>query len=312
MISKTSTSTASVVFLNPRTCGVYKDGGTRYVVDATTGKRTKDIDDELNAHVDAWLAGKTAAGEAEIPLDEVFKRQVLVPTYYDPRYEQAMTTFLKKNKLDGTTIGELVDRGVLSIRGGHGSPGNDQRIGNIPYIKVSDLRALRVNINPTNLIPEGLAKEMWGGNSSGLQEWDLLSPNRASSNIGEFCILLPGEERIVVTKEVYVFRIEKTDGGWDPFYLLWALSLRPVRRQWSRVALMQTNREDVGDRYREIILPKPQSPSWAKDVSQPFREYFTTLAASRRKLGESLAGSQENGFEYIASVAEMTSQHRKP
>lgn len=300
-----SKKTPSVVFLNPRTCGVYKDGGARYVVDATSGRRSKVIDDELNAQVDAWLAGKSTSGEADIPIPDVFTRQVLVPTYYDPRYKHAITEFLKKHKLDGITIGELLDQGVLSVRGGHGSPGNDQRIGTVPYIKVSDLRALRVNINPTNLIPEGLAKEMWGEETSGLQAWDLLSPNRASSNIGEFCILLPGEERVVLTKEVYVFRIEKSDGGWDAFYLLWALCLKPVRRQWSRVALMQTNREDVGDRYREIVLPRLKSKDWANDVSRPFREYFTSIATARAKFGKSLAQSQQEGFDYIASVAGM-------
>lgn len=295
----------TVVFLNPKTCGVYKDGGTRYVVDSGTGRRSTNVDDELNTFVDAWLAGKSPPGEARITLEDVAKRQVLVPTYYDPRYEDAVAKFLGKNGLASIALGTLMDNGILTVRGGHGSPGNDQRIGTVPYIKVSDLRALRVNINPTNLIPEGLAKEMWRGEESGLRPWDLLSPNRASSNIGEFCILLPGEERIVMTKEVYVLRVGKSAEGWDPFYLLWALSLKPVRKQWSRIALMQTNREDVGDRYREVIVPQPKSPAWAREVSAPFRDYFTSLASAREKFGRLLKASQDAGFEYIASIAEM-------
>jgi hypothetical protein len=62
---------------------------------------------------------------------------------------------------------------------------------------------------------------------------------------------------------------------------------------------MQTNREDCGDRYREIVLPKPKSAAWANEASAAFRDYFTTLAAARTKF---LAELTASGFEYIASA----------
>ena len=37
----------TVAFLNPLTCGIYKDGQARYKTDPTTGRRTTDIDNEL-------------------------------------------------------------------------------------------------------------------------------------------------------------------------------------------------------------------------------------------------------------------------
>jgi type I restriction enzyme M protein len=222
-----------VVLLNPRTCGVYKDGGRRYRVDPDTGKRLSELDDELNDHVDAYRAGQIPDGLAEITVAEAFKRRVLVPRYFDDRFVAPMREFLATNKLKPVTIGELLDTRVLTLRGGHGSPSNDVRRGSVPYIKVSDIRALRVNINPTNLVSQNLAEGLWRGKSSGLKPWDLISPNRASSNIGEFAILLPGEEDVVLTKEMFVFRVARPgEGGWDPFYLHWALCLRPVREQW--------------------------------------------------------------------------------
>ncbi len=62
---------------------------------------------------------------------------------------------------------------------------------------------------------------------------------------------------------------------------------------------MQTNREDVGDRYREILIPTPRSAEWAKAVSEPFRRYFTTIAEARERFLSELAQSQ---YEYIASA----------
>jgi type I restriction enzyme M protein len=62
---------------------------------------------------------------------------------------------------------------------------------------------------------------------------------------------------------------------------------------------MQTNREDVGDRWREILLPAPKNSEWAASVSRPFRDYFSTIASSRKKFLDEVTAS---GREFIASV----------
>jgi type I restriction enzyme M protein len=289
---------SDVVFLNPRTCGIYKDGGPRYKTDHRTGRRTDQIDNELKEHVEAYLASKNAPGQALVPLESIFGNRVLVPTYYDDRYNEQVRKLVEKLGTTTITLGDLIDDGTIRVRGGHGSPGNDQRSGHIPYVKVSDIRGLRVNINPTNLVTESVARRYWRGGVSGIETWDLVTPNRASSNIGEFAIILPGEEQVVITKEVFVLRVMNRELI-DPFYLLWALSLKSVRDQWRRIALMQTNREDCGNRYREVLLPRALSKGWADRVSQPFRDYFTTMAAARTTFMKNVA---EDTVEYVANV----------
>jgi type I restriction enzyme M protein len=286
------------VFLNPRTCGIYKNGGPRYRTDASTGRRTDEIDNELKEHVAAYLAGRRVAGMAKVSVRTAFQNQNLVPTYYDERYNASIRELVDRLGVETISVGDMLDEGWITVRGGHGSPGNDQRSGIIPYIKVSDIRGMRVNINPTNLVPESVAKRLWRADSSGLQAWDLITPNRASSNIGEFAVLLPSEEQIVVTKEVFVFRVVD-ETLFNHFYLLWALSLKAVREQWRRVALMQTNREDCGSRYKEILLPKPPSAEWAEDAAKAFQEYFSTIADAKPAFLDAIAS---DGNEYIPSV----------
>lgn len=292
------TFTYPVSFLNPRTCGIYKNGSERLKTDPVTGKRTDKIDNELLESVIDFNSGKDSDCRFDVPANDVFTKKVIVPTYFDTRHNASTLTVLKRLKVKGITIGELLDKKVICVRGGHGSPGNDQRIGEIPYIKVSDIRALRMNVNPTNLIPIKVAEGFWRGKESGLHAWDVLTPNRASSNIGEFAIIMPGEERVVLTKEMFVFRV-LNDAIWDSFYLFWALCLQCVREQWRRIVLMQTNREDCGDRYREIILPLPPNKSWAQSMSLPFKQYFTTVANARSAFINSLQGG---GLSMIASA----------
>lgn len=289
-----------VLFLNPNTCGIYKNGGPRYKVDPATGSRTTEIDNEMADQVGAFLAGKPVPGLVEVAPDDVFRKGVLVPRYYDSRREEPFLALCKAKGWESVSLGDLEDGCVLKFRGGHGSPPNDKRTGHIPYVKVSDIRSLRVNINPTNLVSDVVAQQFWRGPNSGLLAWDLLTPNRASSNIGEFAILLPGEEQVVLTKEVFVVTVVGgQESGWSPFYLLWALCLRAVREQWQRVTLMQTNREDVGKRYREILVPQPESKEWADEVCAAFRDYFTIIAEARTRFRATLNTS---GLEYIASA----------
>ena len=153
-----------------------------------------------------------------------------------------------KDKLPGftmCTLGSLIDDGIITVRGGHGSPSADVRTGDIPYIKVVDLRAGRVNPNSTNMVSEAIAQKFWNGTNSGIKAWEIATPSRASKNIGEPCMVMPGQERMVFTKEILLFSVSP-DAPIDPFYLFWAMRLQDVQSQWQRVIFMQTNREDWG------------------------------------------------------------------
>lgn len=305
------------------TCGLTKGGRYLPVVDPNTGKRVQVLDKETGASIDAiddkLLLDVRALREGNetdtlrhIPTSEV-KLSCAVPTYYDRRFDEEFRLAMGDHVFDGftsKTIGELFDAGLIDIRNGHGSPSQDERIGDVPYIKVSDLRAGLVNINPTNMIPLSVAERFWKGKNSGLQAFDLICPERTSKNIGDFCILLPGQERVVATKEVIVIRA-KEGAPFDQFYLMWALSLKIVRNQWKRVVFMQTNREDVGDRFHEIALPIPPSRDRADKVSCEFRDYYQSLASARSKLASYLLTDGLHHFFLAGAPEDVSTEGEK-
>ena len=278
------------------TCGLTKGGRLLPLVDQTTGQRIQEedpetgelvdaIDDVLKVDMEALRDGVSTPTLRYVDASDVSLRAA-VPTFYDRRFDDAFDEAMKEEKFaafTSVTIGELIKSKVLSIRNGHGSPTQSVRVGKVPYIKVSDLRAGLVNINPTNRVPVAVAEKFWRGENSGLRAWDLLCPERTSKNIGDFCMLMPGQEQVVTTKEVIVIRPGEK-ATFDPFYLMWALTLSIVRDQWRRVIFMQTNREDVGERYFDIRIPVPRDADHASSVSQPFRDYYQRLAAARDDL----------------------------
>lgn len=290
---------SKVVVSNAATCGINKDGAEQFKVDRETGERSKEIDDRLYEDALKLQQGKFVSPSLSVcDISEIFKVRVASPTYFDRSTVARFEKFIKAEDFESASLAELEADGLIAVSNGHGSPSLDQRLGDVPYIKVSDLRAGQVNVNPTNLVPRTLAEGFWRGPTSGLQAYDLLSPERASKNIGDFCVLMPGQEDVVLTKEVIVIRATK-DAPFDQFYLLWALTLRVVRDQWKRIVLMQTNREDVGDRTFEIRIPLPKSKKAGEKVSEPFRRYYLELEQARTRFSSELAKSNFKHHVFI-------------
>lgn len=290
------------------TCGLTKGGRLLPQVDPATGARVqvKDpetgelidaVNDKLLEDMNALREGKSTETLRFIDRADVSLRTA-VPVFYDRRFDEAYAAAMKTPRFadfSSAKLGELVKDGQVTITGGHGSPSVDQRVGDVPYIKVSDLRAGFVNINPTNRVPHKIAEKHWGGTDSGLKEFDLLSPERTSKNIGDFCVLMPGQERILLTKEIIVLR-PGPNAEFDTFYLLWAMTLKIVRDQWKRVIFMQTNREDVGKRYLDISIPVAMTPEVATETSEPFRRYYKAISKARTELADHLRTTGEHHF----------------
>jgi hypothetical protein len=279
------------------TVGINKDGEELYVVDPDTGTRTGVLDDKLAQDV-RMVVDELGTTETSswVDYEALTDRLVAVPVYFDTRPLQEFLRLMTRDDMVGftsRTIGELVTDGALLTMAGHGSPSADLRTGHVPYIKVSDIRAGQININPSNRVTEVVAKRFWKGPNSGLRPYDLVTPIRTSKNIGEFAVLMPGQERIVLTKEVLVLRAAE-EAIFDNFYLLWAMTLKAVRRQWDRIVFMQTNREDVGSRYMEIHIPVPKNRSIADEYSSAFRTYYLESQRLRDNLLNYLASDDKH------------------
>lgn len=287
MVHKPTWFTEGQVFVSyAPTVGINKDGEELYIVDAATGTRTNVIDDQLLTDVESLATGVVTDTARWVDLDDFGRRLMAVPAYFDARPLADFDDLMKRPEMRGfeaMTIDELVKKEWIEVMAGHGSPSADLRRGDIPYIKVSDIRAGQININPTNRVSQVVAEGFWRGSESGLQAWDLITPIRTSKNIGEFAVLMPGQERMVITKEVLIVRATD-DAPFDTFFLLWALTLKAVRRQWERIVFMQTNREDVGTRYREIVLPVPLTDDVALKHSMPFRAFYQGMDRLREDL----------------------------
>lgn len=89
------------------------------------------------------------------------------------------------------------------------------------------------------------------------------------------------DSHIVLTKEVLVLKVAKNDEGIDPFLLLALFSLKVVQDQYTNLALMQINRDHLGDHWREVLIPMPTTQEARRTISHPIREYFQGIVQAR-------------------------------
>lgn len=156
MVHKPAWFTDGQVFVSyAPTVGINKDGEELFVVDEATGQRTDVIDDKLLDDVRSLETGVATETGRWVDKDALTDRLMAVPAYFDARPLAAFDELMQRPEMSdfgSMTIEELIDKGWVKALAGHGSPSADLRRGEIPYIKVSDIRAGQININPTNRV----------------------------------------------------------------------------------------------------------------------------------------------------------------
>lgn len=292
----------------PRSIGQDKFGNLLRRVDGS-GTRAGELDNEMAEAVLAIEASSyspksgRSAGKGEsrlrfhVPQRDCSERGVLVPRYWWRRdADEALSTWCAKHPSEVVTLGELTADGTIKAFSGHGSPpGNARNTGRVPYVKVTDLKNWRINENPTNFIHQDVADKLRKRGPE-LAYGDLVSPARASSNIGQFSMVMPWQTHVVLTREVLVLRAMENRRGIDPALLLALMSLKVVQQQYGHLALMNTNREDLGDRWREVRIPLPDSDAAREAVARPIREYFQAQVVARESYDDLLAVFDPSDF----------------
>lgn len=272
--------------------GEDKKGAPLYRLDSD-GRHTGVLEDEM-AEATEHLTSRFRSAENKLNFrfsqSKAASSGVIVASYHWRKpYEDALETFADENDCTVVTIAELVESTELKLESGHGSPkAQFKGKGSVPYIKVSDIKNWRIIENSKYFIPLDEANRLRG--SRILHPFDLVTPTRASKNIGLLGVIMPWQVNAVLTKEITVIRVANQNRI-SPWLLLVVMSLRVVNDQFRYLVQMQTNREDLGKRISELKLPIPEQSIIRERWERHVRSFFETATAAHteyEKLLESL------------------------
>jgi type I restriction enzyme M protein len=263
------------------TFGEDKHGRPRYKF--IDGKQSGERDDEMAEAAGLMKAPPKEPSKLyfEFSQNDAIQRGVLVASYWWRKpYIEALERFAKVHQCELVSVGELISAGELEVTEGHGSPNSHfHGHGSTPYVKVVDIKNWRVIENPKYAIPEDIAAKY--RKARPLKPFDLVTPTRASKNIGLFGVIMPWQTKVVLTREIEIWRVTKGAKRIDPWVLLALVSLGAVHDQFNFLVVMQVNREDLGERYKELLLPLPTSAEKREEWAWPIRDFFEATIRAR-------------------------------
>lgn len=270
-----------IYFSIAKTVGHDHTGRVLYKIDPKANVRTDEVDDDIPLIMKQLKEYRAINKITPSPLLFVKKyneinKKVLVPRYYWRDYKKELQKYASDNNCQLISFGELYERNIIKVYEGHGSPDAVFKgVGTIPYVRVADIINLEVYKNPTALIPEDIYLKK-KGRGIDLETGDLLFVRRGSYRIGSIALISPFDKKILLTKEILVFRINKksNDLNITPYYLAYLLINPIVQKQIDDKVLIETTLPNISDRWKELILPIHKDKNTRVNISKKIQDVF--------------------------------------
>lgn len=194
------------------------------------------------------------------------RSDVLVPKYYDPRIEETLRGF--ESTCEIAMIGDLVKRGVLSLRTGDEVGKAAYGSGLIPFVRTSDLGNWELKTDPKQAVSERYFAEYGPTQDNRVQ--DILVVRDGTYLVGTSVMVSEDDLPMLFCGGMYSIRVEKRDAI-DPYLLLALFSSGVVRQQLKSMQFTRDIIDTLGHRLREVRLPIPRSSKLAAGIAGAFR-----------------------------------------
>jgi type I restriction enzyme M protein len=185
------------------------------------------------------------------------KVEITKPFYVVPRYYLRDTEFsASENELIGmaewVSIGDMIDRGLLTGRKGHEVGSHAYGSGDVPFVRTSDVNNFEISTDPTNAVNDEIYEQY--RTQQNLLPGDILMVVDGRYRIGATAILTENNYRCVVQSHFRILSVTNRD-ALDPCELLFALNLSSARLRIRDLVFVQSTLGTLGARLLELQVP---------------------------------------------------------
>jgi len=218
------------------------------------------------------------------------KNSVLIPYYYTPEIDQKLRDLEKSAKYDLVSIGELNKKRIISMKRGHEVGSRYYGMGNVPFIRSSDIVNWEINVDPKKCIPEEIFEKF--KDRQDVRENDILLITDGTFLIGRTAIVTPFDTKILIQSHIRRIRCLKPEII-HPYLLLYLLNIRIVQQQIRAKTFVQATISTVGSRLNEIVLPIPKEERTRTMIISKVSRIVEMKIAARKAFNELLEDSRD-------------------
>ncbi len=180
------------------------------------------------------------------------KNNIYIPDYYDPDIMFELEN-LKNRGYQLVKFGDLIKNKIISIKRGNEIGSQFYGMGNIPFVRTSDIVNWEIKIDPIKGIPEEIYQIY--KEKQDIKAGDILFVKDGTFLIGRTAFVTSLDEKIVIQSHLLKIRVEKETAYINPYYLMYLFNLPIVKKQIKNKTFVQGTISTIGDRIQELILP---------------------------------------------------------
>jgi hypothetical protein len=201
---------------------------------------------------------------------------VLIPKYYDPQITETLNAM--RDHYDLCRISDLVDEGTLEVDTGLEVGKLAYGLGEVPFIRTSDLADWELSGQPKQRISKALYESL--RHRANLRVGDILLVRDGTYLVGTSAILTREDAMAIYAGGLYRIRVSKPNKI-DPYLLLSLLNMPIVKQQMRARQFTRDIIDTLGRRLFEVVLPIPKSRSSREAITAAAREAVDERAKLR-------------------------------
>lgn len=215
-----------------------------------------------------------------VKLSEI-KDFILIPNYYDPEMEEKLKEMEQSRKYTLASIKQLVEKGLLSIKRGNEIGSQYYGMGDIPFVRTSDIVNWEIKIDPIKCIPEEIYKRY--KKNQDIHENDILLVTDGTFLIGRTAIVTSLDKKIVIQSHIRRIRCLKPS-ELHQYFLLYLFNTDIVQQQIQAKTFVQATISTLGNRIYEIMLPIPKDKNVTQEIIKEVSEMVEIKTCAKRKI----------------------------
>ena len=206
---------------------------------------------------------------------------IYLPKYYDPSITDELSNL--RTHCDLKTVQELIDTGLISLSTGDEIGKMAYGTGNIPFVRTSDFSNWEIKADTKQGVSEEIYKQY--AEKEDVQPLDILIVRDGTYLVGTSCIITESDQKMLYCGGLIKIRV-KDDAVLDSYLLLGLLNSYIVKRQIRTKQFTRDVIDTMGQRFKEITIPIPQSEEIRHEISRRVKDIIDNRVDARDSIAD--------------------------